>query len=63
MTVNIPINALLSADDLAIFSLSKGLQEKLNFLEKYYLDWGSKIDSKKSKIITFHSQGALIKKV
>ena len=37
---NTQISSLLFADDLAIFSLTQnGLQEKLDFLEKYHKQW------------------------
>ena len=40
---NTQISSLLFADDLAIFSLNiltqNGLQEKLDFLEKYHKQW------------------------
>ena len=57
------INFLLFADDLAIFSLSqKGLQEKIDILEKYCKKWGLEINIKKTKIIVFNKQGANMKK-
>ena len=51
MLANTPLNALLFADDSAVFSLSKeGLLEKLDLLEKYCLDWGSEVNTKKTKV-------------
>ena len=45
------LNALLFADDSAIFSLPKeGLLEKLDLLEKYSLVWGSEVNTKKTKV-------------
>ena len=52
----------LLADDLARLSLSKQwLQEKLNLLEKYWLDCNLEYSTKKTKVI-FNKQGTLIKK-
>ena len=48
------IPCLLYADDLAILSTSKiGLQEKLNKLHQYCLDWGMEINVGKTKVIIF----------
>ena len=60
---NIKISSLLFADDLAIFSLSKnGLQEKLDFLEKYCRQWDLNLNLKKTKVFIFSKQGNTIKK-
>ena len=54
---NTEISSLLFADDLAIFSLAKnGLQEKLDFLEKYCRQWDLNLNLKKTKIIIFNKQ-------
>ena len=52
MLANTPLNALLLADDLAIFSLSKErLQAKLNLLKKYCLDGVLKSSLKRLKLL------------
>ena len=51
------------ADDMVIFSTSpEGLQNELNYLEKYCADWGMKVNIKKTKIIIFNKTGRTIKK-
>ena len=55
---NTKISSLLFADDLGIFSLTKnGLQEKLDFLEKYCRQWDLNLNLKKTKVIIFNKQG------
>ena len=57
------INCLLFADDLALLSLSQvGLQNKINILEKYCQEWGLEINIKKTKVMIFNKQGAVMKK-
>ena len=52
---------LLFADDLAILAISKqGLEDKIDLLEKYWKDWGLKRNLKKTKILTFDKQGAVV---
>ena len=52
------------ADDFAIFSLAKdGLQEKLDFLEKYCRQWDLNLTLKKTKFIIPNKQGNTIKKI
>ena len=48
---------------MAVFSLTKnGLQEKLDFLEKYCRQWNLNLNLKKTKVIIFNKQGNTIKK-
>ena len=48
---NAKISALLFADDLALFSLTKnGLQEKLR---KYFRQWHLNLNLKKTKVVIF----------
>ena len=61
---NTEISSLLFADDLAVFSLTKnGLQEKLDFLEKYHRQWDLSLNLKKTKVIILNKQGNTIKKI
>ena len=58
---NTQISYLLFADDLKIFSLTKGgLQEKLDFLEKYCRQWHLSPNLKKTKVIILNKQGNTI---
>ena len=60
---NTEISSLLFADDLAIFSIIKnGLQEKLDFLEKYSKQWHLNLNLKKTNVIIFNKQGNATKK-
>jgi hypothetical protein len=53
-----PINSLLYADDLLIFSLTaEGLQQSLSKLGAYCKDWGLEINLDKTKIIKFCKSG------
>ena len=55
---NTQISSLLFADDLKIFSLTKGgLQEKLDLLEKYCRQSHLSLNLKKTKVIIFNNQG------
>ena len=59
---NSEIRSLLFADDLAILALSKqGHQNKIDLLEKHCKDWGLKLNLKKTKILIFNRQGAVVK--
>ena len=59
---NSEISSLLFADDLAILALSKpGHQDKIDLLEKNCEDWGLKLNLKKTKILIFNKQGAVVK--
>ena len=54
-----PINKLLFADDLTIFSLSKeDLQKRISTLEQYSNEWGLELNLSKTKIMIFNKQGA-----
>ena len=54
-----PINKLLFADHLAIFSLSKeDLQKRISTLEQYSNEWGLELNLSKTKIMIFNKQGA-----
>ena len=56
------LDCLMYADDIVIFSTSpEGLQNKLNLLENYCDDWGLKVNTNKTKIITFNKAGRNIK--
>ena len=57
------LNCLMYADDLVILSESEnGLQECLNRLQKYTLEWHLSINMKKTKIISFTKNGHIPKK-
>ena len=52
------INSLLFADDIILLSNSeKGLQKSLNTLQEFCNSWKLKINSTKSKVIVFNSNG------
>ena len=54
----ISINSLLFADDIVILSNSeKGLQKALNLLAEFCNSWKLQINSTKSKVIVFNSNG------
>jgi hypothetical protein len=52
---NKPLNCLLYADDLVLFSTSaKGLQTRLDKLQKYCKDWCLKVNPNKTKVLVFN---------
>ena len=60
---NSEITPLHFVDDLAILGLSKqDLQDKTDLLENYCKSWGLKLNLKKSEILIFKKQGAVIKR-
>ena len=60
---NTEISCLLFADDLIIMSTSgESLQKCLIKLEQYCTTWKLEVNMKKTKIVIFNKQGALIKK-
>lgn len=60
---NSPINSLLYADNLVLLGLNREeLQTKLDKLNQYCLNWGLKVNIKKTKIMIFNKAGATIKK-
>ena len=57
------ISCLLYADDLVLMSTShESLQKCLTKLEQYCITWKLEVNLKKTKIVIFNKQGALIKK-
>ena len=53
-----PVNCLLYADDLVLLSTSaKGLQTRLNILEKYCKDWCLSVNHTKTKVLIFNKAG------
>ena len=57
------LSCLKYADDLILMSTSKdGLQNCLNSLESFCTKWKLQINMKKTKVVLFNRQGALIKK-
>ena len=60
---NTEISCMNYADDLVIMATSHtALQQCLNNLEIYCKQWKLEVNIKKTKIVTFNKQGALIKK-
>jgi hypothetical protein len=55
---NKPLNCLLYADDLVLFSTSaKGLQTRLDKLQKYCKDWCLKVNPNTTKVLVFNKAG------
>ena len=58
----VPINALMYADDLILLSdTPEGLQKQIDKLSKYCCDWRLNINLKKTKIMIFNRGNNLIK--
>ena len=55
---NRPVDCLLYADDLVLFSTSaKGLQARLDILESYCKDWCLNVNPSKTKVLVFNKAG------
>ena len=62
--IEISLNHLLYADDMAILSLSlEGLQNSLNKLKTYCKEWHLVVSIKKTKIVVFNKTGKLLKRL
>jgi flagellin-specific chaperone FliS len=58
------LNILLYADDIVLLSESKGgLQNSLDELYRYCSNWKLQVNSDKSKIIVFNSNGRTLVKL
>ena len=57
---NTPLNCLMYADDLVLLSTSpEGLQNCINTLEKFCIDWKLQINITKTKTLIFNKQGKI----
>ena len=56
------INCLMWADDIIILSETpEGLQNCLNNLDKYCIEWKLEVNKKKTKIMVFNKSGKILK--
>ena len=54
------LTILMFADDMAVFGNSvEDLQNKLNLLHDYCINWGLEVNSNKTKIMVFRKRGGL----
>ena len=61
---NKPLNCLLYADDLVLYLTSaKGLQTRLDKLQKYCKDWFLKVNPNKTKVLVFNKAGRHIQDI